>query len=137
MTVKEYLEFYKAYIAETEVELEQVERLRELATRASASWNPGGINPMPYDKVGEITAKIVDLENTIRSRIDATISMRTEIKGYIALIPNDKARLVIELRYLNGLSFRKIAERVERDVRTVLRRHKEGLNFLEENIEIS
>lgn len=134
MTVKDYLEQYRTLEAEVKVKLEQVERLRALVTRANASWNSGSFNPMPYDKVGEITAKIVDLEHEINREIDRLIDLQAEIKGYIALIPDAKVRLVIELHYINGRSFGEIAEREARGLRTILYRHKDGLDFLEKII---
>lgn len=137
MTVKDYLEQYRTLEAGIKVKLEQVERLRALVTRANANCNSGGFNPMPYDKVGELTAKIVDLENEVNRDIDRLIDLRAEIVGYTALIPDAEVRLVVELHYINGKSFKAIAEQEARGLRTILYRHKEGLDFLEKNIKIS
>lgn len=136
MTVNDYLEQYRTLEAGIEMKLEQVERLRLLVTRASAGYNSGGSNPMPYDKVGELTAKIVDLENEVRSEISRLIDLQTEIKGYIALIPDAGVRLVMDLHYISGQSFGEIAKREARDIRTIFRRHKEGVKFLEKKIKI-
>ena len=137
MTVKEYLGQYKTLVAGIGVKRKQVERLRALVIRANAGRNSGGFNPMPYDKVGEITAEIVDLENEVNSEIDRLIALRAEIKGYIALIPNAGVSLVIEMRYINRLSFREIADQLALDIRTIFYRHETGLEFLESIIKIS
>lgn len=137
MTVKEYLGQCRTLEAEIKVKLEQVERLRALVTRTSPGWNSGGFNPTPYDKVGEITAKIIDLEHEINREIDRLIDLQAEIIGHIALIPNAKVRLVIDLHYINGLSFGKIAEREACDIRTIFRWHEKGLKFLEEKLKMS
>lgn len=137
MTVKDYLEQYRTLEAGIKVKLEQVERLRALVTRANANCNSGGFNPMPYDKVGELTAKIVDLENEVNREIGKLIGLQAEITGYIAAIPSAKVRRVIDLHYISGLSFGKIAEREARDIRTIFRWHEEGLKFLEKNFKMS
>lgn len=137
MTVKDYLEQYRTLDAEIEAEIEQVERLRLLVTRASAGYNSGGLNPMPYDKVGELTTQIVDLENKVNGKIEKLLALRMEIKGHIALIPDAKVRVVIDLHYISGQSFGEIAKREARDIRTIFRRHKEGVKFLEKNIKMS
>ncbi len=134
MTVKEYLAQYRTLDAYINAKLEQVEHLRTLVTRTNAGRTTGGFNPMPYDKVGEITAKIVDLENEINSEIDKLIDLQAEIKGYTALIPNAKVRLVIDLHYINGRSFKEIARSESRDIRTIFRWHETGLNYLEKSI---
>lgn len=137
MTVKDYLGQCGTLETEIKAKLEQVEHLRTLVTRANANWKSGGFNPMPYDKVGEITAKIVDLEKEINSEIDRLIDLQTEIQGYTAAMPYDKARLVIDLHYINGLSFGEIATREARDIRTIFRWHEKGLKFLEKTLKIS
>ena len=136
MTVKEYLEQYKTLDARINAKIEQVEHLRAMFTRAYSGGNTGGGNSGPYDKIGEITAKIVDLESEINDEIDKLIDLRAEIKGYIAQIPNEKNRFLLELHYINGYSFDKIASLENRDRRSILYRHEKGLKFLEKVVKI-
>ncbi len=135
MAAREYLEQYRALDRQLDAKIEQTERLREFLTRTS-SGGSAAHSPQPYDKVGEITAKIVDMENEANELINKLLEMQIVIRGSIARITDESVRNVIELRYLNGYSFAKIARTVDRSMRTVFYNHDKGITILEATWEI-
>lgn len=132
MTAKEYLMQYRTLDARIDAKLAQVERLRRLARTAGSHGNSSGIHStQPRDKIGELTAKIVDLEVEINEEINALVDLEREIRGRIAHIPDDNQRLVLEMKYINGLTFEKIAENMHYSLRAVYNYHVSALKSVQ------
>lgn len=108
MTAKEYLKRYRTLNAYIDCKLEEVAQLRELSTRISptAMFDRNG---NVSDKVGRTAAKIVDLEAEIDREVDELVEMRKEIEETISMIEDIDIRTVLEYRYINGFSWRRIA----------------------------
>jgi DNA-directed RNA polymerase specialized sigma24 family protein len=108
MTAKEYLKRYRTLNAYIDCKLEEVAQLRELSTRISptAMFDRNG---NVSDKVGHTAAKIVDLEREIDREVDELVEMRKEIEETISMIEDIDIRTVLEYRYINGFSWRRIA----------------------------
>ena len=69
MTPKEYLSQYRLIDVRVKAKLEQVERLREIATKVSPSQSDGGHSGGTSDRVGIIVAKICDAEAEMNAEI--------------------------------------------------------------------
>lgn len=108
MTAKEYLKRYRTLNAYIDCKLEEVAQLRELSTRLSptAMFDRNG---NVSDKVGRTAAKIVDLEREIDKQVDELVNTRKEIEQTISQIEDVDIRTVLEYRYINGFSWRRIA----------------------------
>lgn len=111
MTAKEYLNRYRRINAEIDCKLEEIAQLRTLATRLSptAMFDRNG---NVSDKVGRTAVKIVDLEHKIDTEIDKLIGIREEITGAISQIEDVDIRTILEYRYINGWSWRRIAAKM-------------------------
>ena len=134
MNAKEYLNRYRHINSYIDCKLEQIAQLRELATRISptAMFDKNG---NVSDKVGRTVAKIVDLEHEIDVEIDKLIGIREEITGTISQIENIDIRTVLEYRYINGWSWRRIAAKMhysEDHVACYL--HRKALHEIEKRI---
>ena len=108
MTAKEYLKRYRTVNQYIDCKLEEIAQLRALATRispAERSDRDGNTS----DKVGKTVAKIVDLEREVDRQIDELVEMRKEIEETISMIEDIDIRTVLEYRYINGFSWRRIA----------------------------
>ena len=108
MTAKEYLNRYRRLNAYIDCKLEEAAQLRELATRLSpmAMFDRNG---NVSDKVGRTAVKIVDLEREIDRDVDELVEIRSEIMRTISSVPDIEIRTMLEYRYINGWSWRKIA----------------------------
>ncbi len=126
MTAKEYLEQYKKLDARIDAKTAQVDRLRGMLRYASGS--SGGVrSTQPADKIGELTARIVDLEREINSEIDELFELRREIKSRIAALPDPIHRDILEMRYINCWTVVKVAMKRRCSVETIYNNQREAL----------
>lgn len=112
MTAKEYLNRYRSINYTIDAKLEQVARLRALATRVTPSYGGRKSNGSTSDRVGHILAGIERLEQEVNREIDRLISAAAEIRATISLLPDEHMRELLEMRYINGWSWRKIAAKM-------------------------
>ncbi len=131
MTAKQYLDKYRELAAAISTKSEQIDRLREFLTRTSSGVSNGSGVAQPYDRVGNLTANIVDMEREKNAMVDELVEMQVVIRRNLSRITNSKIRSVIEYRYINGYSYEKIAEMERCDVRTIHYRLKSGLELLD------
>lgn len=135
MTAKDYLARYRWITKSIEAKRAQTEKLREQTRTVGGVNSTGTHSSQPYDRVGEITAKIVDLEREINEEIARGIDVQREIRAVIADIPDERGRVLFELYYLNCLSLEQAAEKLNLSLRQTLRLHKKYLSFCENVIE--
>ena len=131
MTAKDYLSRYRTLNDSINAKIAQVEELRRRAQTVGGGEGAGTHSGAPYDRVGEITARIVDRESEINRNIDALVELQREISGKIALISDDKLRLLLELRYINCLTFERIACELNYSYMQICRLHGKALKEFE------
>ena len=126
-----YLKRYINLDREIERKLEEVARLRSKLTRVTEvySTEPRGGGTI-YGKTEEILAKIVDLENEIDADIDRLVAIRDGIKTIIEAVEDDRERLLLQYRYLDGKTFEKIAVEMNYSWRQIHRLHSKALTNL-------
>lgn len=83
-----------------------------------------------YGKTEEIVAKIVDLEAEINADIDRLLGIRREITDTIAIIKDPRERLLLQYRYIDGLTFEEIAVLMNYSWRHIHRLHSQALSNL-------
>lgn len=129
MTTKEYLEQYWTLNLLINAKMERARLWRQRAEYVSPSGAAGaaGTAGKIRDRVGDIVAKIADLEREINTDIDALVDLGREISDKIKSIGQDKLRQVLELHYLNGLSLDEVAERMHYSYRQICRIHSQAL----------
>lgn len=131
MTPKEYLSRYREIDREIDGKINQLEQLREKAMRITTEpaedGIPGAVSSAG-DRLGDVVAKIVDLETEINVAVDRLVDTKREILGTISRINDPTLRNLLELRYINGCTFEQIAERMPYSWRQVIRLH--GLALL-------
>lgn len=127
MTAKEYLQQYRNSDREINSKLDQIRRLRELATKTTSTLNPDKVQTSSVNKTEIIVAKIVDLEREIDAEIDKLCHIRREVQVSIKMIDEAAYRNVLELRYIQGLSWEQIAVNLNYTYRHVTRLHGEAL----------
>ena len=131
MTNKDKIKYLKRYITldrEIDRKLEEVARLRSKLTRVTEvySTEPRGGGTI-YGKTEEILAKIVDLEKEIDADVDRLIEVRDSIKSIIESVEDDRERLLLQYRYLDGRTFEEIAVQMHYSWRQIHRLHSKAL----------
>ena len=134
MTNKDKIKYLKRYInldREIERKLEEVARLRSKLTRVTEvySTEPRGGGSI-YGKTEEILAKIVDLEKEIDADVDRLVAVRDSIKSIIEAVEDDRERLLLQYRYLDGRTFEEIAVQMHYSWRQIHRLHSRALSNL-------
>ena len=127
MTAKEYLSQYRSLNDSINAKLEQVGELRRKAQTVSSGSSDGTHSSTPRDRIGEITARIVDLEREINEDIDRSIDLQREIRAAIATVPEVRLRHLLELKYINCLTLEEIAVRMDYSYKQVCRLHGQAL----------
>lgn len=127
MTTKEYLSRYRWQNDRINAKLEQVAELRRKAQTVCSGSSDGTHSSTPYDRIGEITARIVDLEREINEDIDRSIDVQRGILTAISTVPDERLRHLLELRYINCLTLEEIARRMDYSYKQICRLHGKAL----------
>ena len=123
-----YLGQYRQLDAKITRLLEEQRAWRDKAMRITPVLTPipggkGGGGPIerPIEKV-------LTIEGEINAAIDSLIDLRRDIQGAIDKVPDENLQLLLTYRYIDGLSFEQIAEKMNYCERQVYRKHGEALS---------
>lgn len=128
---KAYLRRYRVLnrrIDQTRIELENWE---ELATQVTPKYTDLPKAVKTSDKVQGAVVEIVQLEEKLKTLVDELQEKQTEIKSLLENIPRDDFRDVLWYRYVCGLDWTDIAERMNYSFRYTLYLHENALKSLE------
>jgi len=110
---KRFLRGYKALILRRDSLLREIERLRESITGTTVALKEdvvsgGGAS----DRMGETVARIVDAEDALRPALEEITQKVSRIITAIDSVPDEMQKTVLTLRYIEGLDWIKIQERI-------------------------
>lgn len=126
---KDYLRSYKAADSEINDLLRQREAIMARLTRVTTSYSgmPGGGGG---DTMTDGIAKLIEVEGEINDRIDALIALRREIEGCIRTVDSSAQRRVLRLRYIEGMTWERVALEMHYERTQVWRLHGRALAAL-------
>ena len=126
---KDYLRRYKAADSEINDLLRQREAIMARLTRVTTSYSgmPGGGGG---DIMTDGVAKLIEVEQEINDRIDALIALRREIEGCIRAVDSSAQRRVLRLRYIEGMTWERVALEMHYERTQVWRLHGRALAAL-------
>ena len=132
MNAKEYLSQARRLENQINSKLQQLSRYRSLATKVTSvlSTEPhsSNRNKSPMESA---LIKLIDFENEIDSDIYRLIEIKKEISNFIISFDEANYIVLLELRYLSGLTWCKIAETMGFDLRWTYRLHRKALEQAE------
>jgi DNA-directed RNA polymerase specialized sigma subunit len=129
MTAKEYLS--QAYRIDQEVraKLEQVQRTRDLATQVTMVLSTAPVSGTRNVHSAESAiATFIDLESEIRDGIERLMLLKREITAAIDGVDEPSQRMLLQLRYLNFLSWGAIATEMRYSKQHTFRLHSAALD---------
>ena len=132
MTAKDYLS--QAYRIDQRInsKLEQVQSLRELATKATATLNDSPVSgSRNVHSMSDIIDKMIDLEAEINDDIDRLVDLKREIVTAIKRVENPECQTLLELRYLCFKSWEHIAVTMNYGIDNVYKMHSKALQSIE------
>lgn len=128
MNAKEYLSQAMYIDQRIDSKLEQIMKLRESATKATAALSDMPRPDSPnVQSMEETIVKIVDLEREINRDIDALVDLKAEARKVISKLDNPEQQLILEMRYLCYKSWAEIAEDLSFSESNVYKIHGEAL----------
>lgn len=125
MTAKEYLMQARKLNASINAKLERIMQLRALAEKRTGHYGEhtkGGTTDR-YD----IVTRIIDREHELDREIDDLLLLQSEIERVIASVKDETQRTILELRYLNYLTWEQISERIHYDRKWLWSLHERAL----------
>lgn len=125
-----YLSRYRRLNQRIDRLLEEQGRWQEKAMRITPVLSPvpgGGGSGSPIQRPMD---KVLEIDAEINREIDALIDLRRDIQGAIEKVPDENLQLLLTYRYINGLSFEKIAEKMNYCERQIYRKHEEALSWI-------
>ena len=134
MSNKDKIKYLKRYITldrEIDRKLKEVDCWRAKLSRLTPVYSsqPKGGGTI-YSRTEEIIIKITDMEEAINADIDKLIDLKQEIERVIDSVPNDKERILLKYRYLDGKTFEWIAAEMNYSWRQIHRLHSQALTNL-------
>ena len=126
MTAKEYLMQYREAMRRTQAITEHLTELRAVCEQLRTEDG----HRIALDKA---VADLVDTEAKTAAEVDRLTALEAEIIGAIDRVPEPYRTLLYE-RYVNGLTFEKIAVRMNYSWRQTIRLHGQALQYAQDVI---
>ena len=127
----EYLRRALALDMQIDAGFEQIQQLRALAERRTAVYGREKVGGNgAADRRMDVVARIVDAERELDAKIDRMIAMRAEIREVIGRVPDERMRVLLELRYLNGRNWEDVAEKMNYTTRNIYNLHSAALKIV-------
>lgn len=131
MNAKEYLS--QAFHIDQRInsKLEQVMKLRETSTKATATLSDMPRSDTPnVHRLEDTICKIIDLENEINHDIDKLVDLKREAREVIGQLSDPDQQLILELRYLCYKTWEEIADELGYCPSNIYRLHGRALEIL-------
>lgn len=135
MTAKEFLKQYLDADRAINAKLEQIRRLRELATKTTQTLQRDKVQSSNENKTEKIIAKIVDLENEVDAEIDRLVDIKAQVEAVIRQVPDATQRILLERRYIIGETWEQIAVDLHYSYMQICRIHGKALQKVKDVIE--
>ena len=129
MTAKEYLSQYRNLDIKIDGMVEERERLYSRAKTVGGSIIDGTPKNSKTDTARheKILDRIMELDDMINARIDGLIALRHEINATINAVDDDRLRMILRLKYINGHTLEEIALDMGMSHRHLCRLHGQAL----------
>lgn len=128
LSAKDYLS--QAYRIDQRInsKLEQVQSLRDLTSKATATLSdmPRSASPN-LQRMEDVIAKMVDLESEINTDLKNLMDLKHEVVTIVKCVESLELQTLLELRYLCFKTWEQIAVDMRFDLRWIHRLHNRAL----------
>ncbi len=109
----------------------EIQRWRSRAEQMTAGYGPTPSGGVDGRSLEHTVAHIDDLTRQLAQRLDRLVTLRQEIGTAIDGVPDPKQRELLQLRYIKGLTWEKLATAMGyHDFRWIYRLHGRALESL-------
>lgn len=135
MTAKEYLRQYGQLEREIKYMLEERQRWVDLATRITPAYavvpgNKGGSD----EKIPAAVEQIIHWEKELEQKAETLIALRLGIEKLLSSLENPDHRMLLRLRYIQELTWERVAEEMHYSYQWVCILHGRALQAVKELI---
>ena len=134
MKAKEYLRQAWNIDQRIKDKMDQLKRLKELATNVTSTISdmPRSASPNPC-KMEDAVLRIAAMESEIDADIERLVNLKIEIIQTIWRVEDANWRTLLEMRYIQFKSWEEIAVTMNVGIRWVHMRHVKALDFLDKS----
>ena len=126
---KRWLRQYLEVLDDQDALIEERKRWEDIATKITAS--PSGMPGGGSERRGEnAMQQLAEISREIDEKAARARTVRSQIRACISRMPDVRLRQLLRLRYINGLNFDQIAERMHYSWRWVIKLHGQALDQL-------
>ena len=132
IATKNYL--MRAYRIDQRIEnkMNQIEKLHDLATKATVTYSDMPKNPnRGGSRMEDAILSIIELEAEINQDMAELVEIKRQIMTSVKSVTDPELQLLLELRYLNYISWEKIALEMNFSIDNVFKLHKKALDAVE------
>ena len=132
LSAKEFLKQARHIDQRINSKLEQVQSLRELSTKATAtlSYMPRSATPNVH-RMEDVICKMMELESEIKADINELINTKHEVMAVIKKVERPEYQSLLELKYLCMKTWEEVAVELGYVYRQVTRMHGYALEQVE------
>lgn len=127
MAAREYLSAAQRLDNIIALRLSRLEMLRDRAMKITRAIESRPKRNQAGDLLANAACDAIDVEEELMMDYAKLLAKQNEINQLISEIPDDYQKMVLDLRYLQGVSMIGIAQRLHYDERTVQRIHEKAL----------
>lgn len=114
--------------------LDQIERLRSLTQRVTASYDDSGASHSgggTASPMEDAIIRLMEAQDALNAQIAALIDAKTEIQRIIQRVNDGRLRLLLEKRYLCGMTWEAIAVDMGVSYRWLMTLHSDALGVVD------
>ena len=125
---KAYLGRYRDNEREIRRAEEEILRWESLSRKTTTTMGAAGGGSNGEDKLQAAVEKIVRWQNRLTLQLAERVRLREEIEAAIGTVEDERLRLLLRYRYIDGLTFERIAVELNYSWRQICNLHGKALN---------
>lgn len=130
--VRQFLREVRHGYLYTQMLCERAERYREMAMKATSRTDAIRISGTPgRSKVETYVLELVDVHDELKKEMEKLLEKSRRAERIIGLLEDDRYRVVLQFRYLCGMKWEEIAQKLMFTLRWTHKLHNDALNALE------
>ena len=131
LEVKHWLKSAEYCQKKIEANLDEIQRLRSLAEKATVSFSSVRASTGRQDRVGDVTVKLVNYQKKLQAQIQKLIDDKERIQFIITNFVDDYSqRIVLEFRYIHLYDWLTISDKMSYSPSHVYLIHNQALQTL-------
>ena len=108
--------------------IEELTRRESRARRVTSGWSDLSSGTSNQgDRIQMCVEKIIEMQNKLAEQIDRGVALREDIEKAIGAVADDRLRLLLRYRYIDGYTWERIAVEMHYSWRQVVRMHGKAL----------